>query len=156
MLSIQTGPSVHCGEGIVLREWRVVDCDTGEDLSDYICVQRITVEYVESPLEVVCPTYLDFDGDILYVDPEFPNHITVDCATFEFPEPWQSGGKCSLIGVSESQDTFFFEDEACYKVIKNWHYVDWCTGEEAWCEFVIALVDTRTSSSCLSGYLFCS
>jgi hypothetical protein len=141
-------PEVHCGEGYVLREWRVVDCDTGEDLSEYVCVQRITVVPVPTPLEVVCPNFEDFQaiGDnpaITWFDPFNPNHIAVDCADFEFPEPWQSGGKCNLIGVSTTIDTFWFEEDACFKAIKKWHYVDWCTDDEFDCEFVVSVIDTE-------------
>ena len=128
-------PNIHCGEGYVLREWSV----PGEE---YVCVQRITLEFVESELNVVCATNEDFDGEIWF-DPFNPNHVSVDCMDFDFPEPWQSGGKCSLVGVNETVDTFWFEQDACFKAIKTWNYVDWCTGEEAECEFVVSLVDTE-------------
>ena len=128
-------PEIHCGEGYVLREWVA-------EGSNYVCVQRITIEYTESPLEVVCSTYEDFEGEIWF-DPFNPNHVSVDCMDFDFPDPWQSGGKCSLIGVNETIDTFWFEADACFKAIKTWKYVDWCTGEEAECEFVVSLIDTK-------------
>jgi len=136
-------PEVHCGEGYVLREWRVVDCDSGDDLSEYVCVQRITVTPVETPLEVVCPTAGNFSGDILWEDPNNPTHIAIDCDDFDFPEPVQYGGKCNLIGVSSTIDTFWFEENACFKAVKRWTYVDWCTNDEATCEFTVSVVDTE-------------
>lgn len=133
---------VHCGEGHVLREWRA----PGNE--DYICVQRITIEPEESDLAVICPIKADFDAisgnpEVIFFNPFQPNHITVDCSDFEFPEPWQSGGMCNLVGVSSQIDTFWFEENACFKAIKKWHYIDWCTNDEFECEFVVSLVDTE-------------
>jgi len=144
-------PEIHCGEGYVLREWFVDSNQNGEmdsDEGEYPCVQRITIEYVDSPLEVVCPTFQDFEDistnpDLTWFDPFNPNHVAVDCEDFEFPEPWQSGGKCNLIGVSSTIDTFWFEEDACFKAIKSWSYVDWCNGTEAFCEFTVSLIDTE-------------
>ena len=132
-------PNVHCGEGTILREWSVPG-------SDYVCVQRITVEPEESELTVVCPTYEDFEDisgnpDISWFDPLNLNHLTVTCEDFEFPEPWVSGGECSLLGISERVDTFWFEQDACFKAIKTYDIVDWCSGQETSCEFVVSVLD---------------
>ena len=134
-------PNVHCGEGYVLREWSVPGYD-------YVCVQRITIEPIQSEFSVFCPTYQDFENidenpNPIWIDPIVLNHLTVDCADFEFPEPVVVGGKCSLIGVSTSIDTFWFEADACFKAIKKWHYIDWCTDDSYPCEFVVSVVDTE-------------
>ena len=132
-------PEVHCGEGVIHREWFVPG-------SDYLCVQRITIEPVDAELTVVCPDYNDFNvisgnPDISFFDPFTPNHVTISCESFEFPEPFISGGACVLVGVSESIDTFWFELDACYKAVKTYEIVDWCTGQQSSCEFVVSVLD---------------
>lgn len=137
-------PNIHCGEGYILREWFVPGYD-------YVCVQRITLIPIQDDISVYCPTYQDFENidgnpDPIWIDPYVLNHLTVDCADFEFPEPTQVGGKCSLIGVSSQVDTFWFEAEACFKAIKKWYYIDWCNEDEWECDFVVSVVDTEAPS----------
>lgn len=115
---------VHCGDGYILREWYIPG-------TDYSCTQTITITPIYD-FNLVCP-----------VDAETQtNHVIVDCADYEIPEPWYSTGACNLVGVSTDIDTFWFEPKACYKLIKQWHFVDWCTNEEYTCDFTVALVDT--------------
>ncbi len=116
---------IHCGEGYVLREWSIPGYD-------YKCTQTITITPIITPLEVVCP-----------VDPATQsNKVIVDCADYDIPEPWVSSAACSLTGISSDIDTFWFEAGACYKVIKTWRIVDWCSGEEVFCDFTVSLIDT--------------
>ena len=113
----------ECGEGVITREWFVV----GQPESK--CNQRISViQNGNQGLNVQCP---------------FPNEVTVGCADYEIPDPWFGTGACSLAGITSTIDTFYFEQDACYKVIKQWTIIDWCTGEELTCSFNLAMIDSN-------------
>jgi len=116
---------VHCGEGYILREWYIPG-------TDYSCTQTITITPVYD-FNLICP--LDEQSQT--------NHIRVSCDDYEIPEPWYTTGACNLVGVSTDIDTFWFEPEACYKLVKQWHFVDWCTNEEYFCDFTVSLMDNQ-------------
>jgi len=114
---------VHCGGGVIWRRWTA----TGTTNS---CVQKITVvpshEFI-----LECP-----------IDPEtMENKATVYCDNYDIPEPNYTIGACDLVGVSSTLDTFWLEDDACYKVIKEWIFLDWCTGNSDTCNFVLYKAD---------------
>ena len=116
----------HCGEGYILREWSL------EGTDNYTCTQRITITPVYA-FDLTCP-----------IDPVTQtNKVIVDCADYVIPEPIYSSGACNLVGVTSEIDTFWFEPGACFKAIKTWHFMDWCTEEEYSCEFIVSLVDTE-------------
>ena len=114
---------LHCGEGVITREWYVVGNE------DYKCSQRIVVynQTGAQGLSVQCPS---------------PNEVVVDCDDYVIPEPWYGTGACNLAGISSTIDTFYFEQDACYKVLKKWTIIDWCSGEEMTCSFTLAMIDT--------------
>ncbi len=128
---------LHCGEGTVLREWYFDSNGNGEqdgEEGDYTCTQIITITSVDTPPladRVICPTV---QGD---------NKVIIDCADFDIPDPFVTEGACSLSGISSDIDTFWFEEGACYKVIKTWRILDWCTGEEFACDFTVSLIDSE-------------
>ena len=123
---------VHCGEGVIYREWSISGYD-------YTCTQRIFVTSVNvPPLEerIVCP-----------VDPiTQSNKVIVDCGNYEIPELWVTQAACSLTGISSEIDTFWFEPGACYKAIKTWTILDWCTNETYNCSFTVTLIDSEGPS----------
>jgi len=116
---------LNCGEGQIERNWYVIGFE------DEVCTQYITVVNPDAntPLDVNCPG----NGQTVYVD----------CDDHVIPEPWFSGNACSLTGITSSIDTFTIEDGACYKVIKKWTIIDWCSGETVDCEYVFARIDTE-------------
>ncbi len=117
---------LHCGEGTVLREWSIPGYD-------YSCTQVITITPVYTALVVQCP-----------VDPVTQtNKVVIDCDNYDIPEPVITSGACSLTGITSEIDTFWFEADACYKAIKTWTILDWCSGEELSCEFTVSLIDTE-------------
>ncbi len=42
-------------------------------------------------------------------------------------EPTWTGDACGLIGVSHTDEIIEFDQDACYKIIRRWTVVDWCT-----------------------------
>ncbi len=44
-------------------------------------------------------------------------------------EPTWTDASCGLVGVSVKEEIIEFDANACYKIIKRWTVVDWCTWE---------------------------
>jgi len=94
-----------CGNGVVYRIWTI------EGQQDP-CVQVITVTAFDvfTGDDIVWP--MDYHGDCLETVPD--------------DEPWFTNSSCSMVGVNVESDTFYFESDACYKVINQWTVIDWC------------------------------
>jgi len=94
-----------CGNGVIYREWTIV----GETET---CTQVITVNAFDP-----------FTGD----DITWPADYAGDClSTIPDDEPIFTNSTCSMVGVNVESDTFYFESDACYKVINQWTVIDWC------------------------------
>lgn len=95
-----------CGQGSVTRKWFV------KGRPDVFCNQIITKT-----------TGAPFNGNIIW-----PADETTTCVNLPgAPEPptWISGS-CDQIGYSVTQDTFLFEDGACFKILNHYTVIDWC------------------------------
>ncbi len=101
----------HCGIGYITRTWKVF---VGGELKGQ-CNQRINV--IETlpfdPLTIVFP-YIS-EAQCLKPEPsgEQPSWTTNPCNVVE----------ASIIGI----DTFRFVEDACYKILREWAVIDWCT-----------------------------
>ena len=94
-----------CGIGFIIRVWTV-------DGTNVTCAQRINVE-----------GYAPFDGDI-----NWPNDFDGDCLdNVPVTEPVINGGFCDLLGWEVDVDTFNFTEGVCYKILRNYTVIDWCT-----------------------------
>lgn len=95
-----------CGNGYVLRTWRIKSRPT------IVCTQRIT-KYNPYPL---------FAGTI-----NWPPDRTTDCTVnIAADKPTWTSGPCDQVGVSLKSDTFYFEGDACLKILNKWTVIDWC------------------------------
>ena len=69
-------------------------------------------------------------GDIEVFEDEDGNpsfaEVTIGCVDALCEEPVWVDATCSLIGWSLDSDTFFFEDDACRKIINTYTVIDWC------------------------------
>ncbi len=96
-----------CNQGYVLRTWRIKSKPTIK------CVQRI---------DLVNP-FPNFAGTIIW-----PEDIITDCRDDAASEkPTWTAGPCDQIGVSLKSDTFYFEGNACMKILNRWTVINWCT-----------------------------
>jgi len=96
-----------CGANIT-RTWTAVGC--GKTTT---CKQAITV-VGSTP----------FDPCTI----EFPTDKQVHC-TKELPaggEPTWKEYPCNVITAEYVDDTFHFVDGSCYKILREWHVIDWC------------------------------
>ena len=134
-------PAINsCGEGLVKRIWTLVE--TGQ----IICEQKIYVSGVEifDPYTIQWPIHYTedvYEGINKEINPatdkcEVSGYTDVamngplSCED-EVPkcEPTWTGVACGLVGVSYEDETVYFDDEACIKIIRRWTVVDWCTWE---------------------------
>ena len=112
-----------CGVGRIYRTW-FVDSDG---------------DGYWSPGEVRCnpPQIIDnlisdpFDIDniywpVNYDDTDLPDQPSFECLPGDTGEPSWDELNCTLVGATLESDTFFFEDDACYKILNHWTIIDWC------------------------------
>lgn len=57
---------------------------------------------------------------------DFRDQFNVTCFPETPPNLTWDAGPCELIGWTLKSDTFFFETDACMKIINNWTVIDWC------------------------------
>ncbi len=97
--------NVACNYGSLQRKWLL----NGSDLE---CNQIIYVK-PDSPALTA--------DDIV-----FPEDVVLSCSQDYVKEPTWVERSCSLIGWSVDIDSFAFEDDACYKVLRRYAVIDWC------------------------------
>ncbi|MEZ4911712.1 MAG: T9SS type A sorting domain-containing protein [Saprospiraceae bacterium] len=96
-----------CNTGYVLRTWKI------KNRPSIQCIQRI---------DLVNP-FPNFEGTI-----EWPLDIVTDCSNDAANDkPTWTAGPCDQIGVSLKSDTFYFEGNACMKILNRWTVINWCT-----------------------------
>lgn len=98
----------NCNVGYVERTWRIKSRPT------IICTQYI---------------YLRSVGGVFGINNiNWPSDVTTDCATDAGQiKPTWSSGPCDIIGLSLKSDTFYFEGNACMKILNKWTIINWCT-----------------------------
>lgn len=95
-----------CGQGTIIRKWYV------KGFPQIFCNQRIT-KSMSAP----------FSGDITW--PADETTTCIDLPGAPVAPTWVSGA-CDQIAYSVTQDTFLFEDGACFKILNRYTVLDWC------------------------------
>ncbi|HND87316.1 MAG TPA: T9SS type A sorting domain-containing protein [Saprospiraceae bacterium] len=95
-----------CNRGTITRTFRVFDCH-GQSSQ---CTQRVLVNYEQD-------YYVKFPDDRL---------ITVCDGTGNYGEPQFLNKDCELLGVSYTDEVFTVVPDACYKIERTWHVINWC------------------------------
>lgn len=98
-----------CGQGTIMRTWFV------KSRPSIRCVQRI-----------VKMSQGGVFGENNITWP--PLEVTTNCVdqAAQVRPTWTSG-TCDQIGMSLKSDTFYFEGNACMKIINRWTIINWCT-----------------------------
>ena len=96
-----------CNKGTITRTFRAFDCHGNSSQ----CTQRVVVTYeqdyfVKFPNDVIVSTC---DGSGVYGEPTF------------------YGEDCELLGVSYEDQIFTVVPDACFKIVRNWKIINWCT-----------------------------
>ncbi len=110
----------NCGEGTIVRQWTFTDAG-GNTTS---CQQTITVENVNP-----------YDGSTIV----WPQDYTLYDACIEqeelhpdsLPDPYSRpqlpSEPCALLGVNYSDQYYYVSYPACYKIVRTWAVMDWCS-----------------------------
>ena len=98
-----------CGQDVYQRRW--IARDIWGLTSVDTCTQTITVNYVED-------WQINFPEDLALTCPMSPT--LTDSVTV-------LGGHCDRLAVSVESQMFDVVDGACFKVIKTYHIINWCT-----------------------------
>jgi len=98
-----------CTEGQIVRTWTATD---GHGNPEASCEQVISIEHVDD-------WYVVFPGDLIAQ--------CVDGTLPDFGEPEIFDDECELIGVSYEDEQYDVVQDACYKIIRHWSVVNWCT-----------------------------
>ncbi len=97
-----------CGTGYVDRTWRV------KNSTAVACLQRITVINTAGVFS---------EADITWPKAE----IVTNCADNAMNDrPTWTQRPCDQIGMSVKTDTFYFEGNACLKILNTYTILDWC------------------------------
>ena len=99
----------QCGEGQIIRTWTVDDAAGNGPIS---ASQVISVYHVS-------------DWDVT-----FPADIDANCEDGQLPDfgyPEVTGQDCEMIAVSYTDAIFNVVPDACYKIIREWSVINWCT-----------------------------
>lgn len=97
----------NCNIGRIERTWNV------KGNRNISCVQTIYVG--------------GFDDILTEDDIVWPKDVTTNCADLAvIGKPTWTSGPCDLIGLSLKSDTFYFEGNACMKILNKWTVLNWC------------------------------
>ncbi|MCB0520420.1 MAG: T9SS type A sorting domain-containing protein [Lewinellaceae bacterium] len=134
----------NCGTGTIVRHFTATD-PSGN--SNTVCTQTIIVQN-QTP----------FNGSTIVwpLDTMFVNgcHVAADLEPSDLPAPYNqptvTGNPCAMIAMSYSDQLFYINYPACYKIVRTWKLLDWCQYDPSnptvgiWQDQqVIAVVDTE-------------
>ncbi len=134
-----------CNEGTIQRTYDVVierDSLTGEvtKWGEHGCTQLIEVEWSScwDPTRPGGPLYDgtweandcdDPNEEYCGGEIDWPEDETLICQDFELNVPTWVGGPCDRIAYHVDQDTFWFEEGACFKLLNHWTVLNECVEE---------------------------
>ena len=99
----------QCGEGSINRSWTVNDPSGNGPVSGS---QTITITHVSN-------WSVSFPGDL--------DATCVDGQLPDFGQATVSGDNCEMIAISHTDTQFDVVPDACYKIIREWSAINWCT-----------------------------
>ena len=103
-----------CGKGTVTRTWFI------KSRPNITCTQKIYKQERGEEINIDRITWPD-------------SLITTNCATdVALIKPTWRSGACDQVGLSLKSDTFYFEGNACMKIINRWTIINWCTYNPNW------------------------
>ncbi len=112
-----SGSLNDCGTGVINRRFTATDAG-GRTAS---CVQRITVldndPFVGS--DITWPSNKTLNGC-----------INIDTDPSSTGEPQYNEGACSLVAHTYEDQVFQFVDGVCFKILRTWTVIDWCTYDQ--------------------------
>lgn len=104
----------NCVSGDVTRIWYIdLNQNQQHDTGEHSCVQHIYVQHIDGEVSVTFPV------DKIYSCKED--------IVFEAPD-WTSGA-CDMMAYSYNDQVYNGQADACYKILRNFTVINWCTYE---------------------------
>jgi hypothetical protein len=118
----------NCGEGTILRSF------TATDASDNTasCTQTLTVQNL-TPFngnQIQWPADYTVNDQCITADLLDPEDLPA--APVNYREPILPDVNCSLLATNYSDQIFFIAYPACYKIVRTWTVMDWCSYNPAY------------------------
>ncbi len=110
----------NCGEGVIIRTWTFTDA--GNNTSS--CQQTISVVN-DNPYDgssIVWPQ--DYTLYNACIDQE---ELHPDSLPASYARPGLPSEPCALLGTNYSDQYFYVSYPACYKIMRTWAVMDWCS-----------------------------
>ncbi|MFT5911968.1 MAG: hypothetical protein ACI9XO_003500 [Paraglaciecola sp.] len=107
----------QCDAGNITRTWRAKD---GQGQFSPVCSQTIAINHV-SDFEVAFPPNYEVN-DCISLDDFEPENLPSP-----FNEPAIFFETCELIAKSHDDQIFTIVNDACYKIVRTWTVINWCT-----------------------------
>ena len=128
----------HCGQGYIYREWKFIQgCPEGSEDHYYPShhadtIKRKQIIWVGSGCELQKGMfYKPFVDEVVTCGIEYDEagNATGDLSPeyTGYPE-YMFDDDCRIVGINYSDKVFKIVggDEACYKIIRTWYFMDWC------------------------------
>ncbi len=133
-----------CGTGTIVRTFTATDSSMNTSLT---CTQTIQVQN-QTPFDgstIVWPL------DTMLVNGCYvPSQLEPSDLPAPYNNPTAAGGSCEMIAMSYSDQLFYINYPACYKIVRTWKVLDWCEydpgvpNQGIWQDQqVIAVMDTQ-------------
>ncbi len=110
----------NCGAGTIVRTWTFTDAGNNSTT----CQQTITVVN-SSPYDgstIVWPEDYTLYDACIEEDQLVPDSLPAPYAYPDLPSD-----PCALLGYNYSDQLFYISYPACYKIIRTWSVMDWCS-----------------------------
>jgi hypothetical protein len=103
--------NAQCNTGVLVRTFTATDCEN----ASASCVQTIEVAYEQD-------YFIRFPNDVVVTDCPLPE---------SFGEPVFFGQDCETLSLSHTDEMFTIVPDACYRIERTWHVINWCTFDAA-------------------------
>lgn len=101
-----------CNMGNVVRTWYLdANGNQSYDTGEHSCLQNIYVNYISGTTTI-----------------DWPEDVTITCKdNLPNSSPTWVAGPCDIVGVSKSDQIFETDTKACYKILRTFTVINWCT-----------------------------
>jgi hypothetical protein len=109
---VDQSPNNACNVGHIIRTWYLdYNGNQNFDTGEHACLQNIYVSYTPGTTTI-----------------DWPTDIILDCKD-QIPNtnPSWVSGPCDIIGVSKYDQIFGTDTKSCYKILRNFTVINWCT-----------------------------
>jgi hypothetical protein len=103
----------QCNAGSIVRTWFLdTNGNRNWDAGEHVCLQNIQINYIPGSVTV-----------------SFPPDREYECREAILTEnpTWESTGPCDIIGISKEDLVFEADGQTCYKILRKWTVLNWCT-----------------------------